>query len=361
MQTKTLYFDEAGFTGYNLLDPQQPIFVVASSDLGDDEAREILAASFPRYQGNEYKFSNIWGSGNRAGLLTFAERFRLLGNRAFVYIVFKRFAVLTKVVDFLIEPMMTRAGYDFYSDGFAWKYSNYIYYGLTEFADPSLFDAIITAYQAFSRKPDPDTLALLQWRLSVMEQSTEEPVQIFLDQMATGARLFNEYNNLATFRGSDELQVTTMHASIGHWRQRHPEDFEVIHDDSSNFLRHREMWERSVNSNGPKELHPMGDGTMVEYPLRVRSTRAVDSRTSSGIQFCDILAGLAARQFSPATVGEDREFMDRLVANGLSELVYNGIRPDTIFPDQIPPRRLHGPDAVDRLMGVMFPEKRASE
>ncbi|MCR6733411.1 MAG: DUF3800 domain-containing protein [Afipia sp.] len=350
-----MYFDEAGFTGYNLLDPQQPIFTVASSDVGDDEAREILNASFPRYQGNEYKFTNIWGSGNRAGLLAFAERFSTLGSRAFVYIICKRFAVLTKIIDFLIEPMMTRAGYDFYSDGFAWKYSNYINYGLTEFADPSLFNAIVAAYQAFSRNPSGDSLRLLQWRLNVMKQSTDEPVQLFLDQMATGAELFDQYHDLETFRGSDELQLTTMHASIGHWRQRHSEDFEVIHDDSSNFLRHREMWERITNNNVPRQLHPMGDGTMVEYPLRVISTIAVDSRTSLGVQFCDILAGLAARQFSPATTGEDRAFMERLIKNGLGEFVFNGIRPDTVFPGQIPPRRLRGPDAVDQLMGIMFP------
>jgi hypothetical protein len=55
--------------------------------------------------------------------------------------------------------------------------------------------------------------------------------------------------------------------------------------------------------------------------------------------WCAVLrcsAGLAARQFSPASLGDDREFMERLVGNGFSELVYNGIRPDIVFPDQIP-------------------------
>ena len=41
----------------------------------------------------------------------------------------KRFAVLTKIVDYLIEPYITDAGYDFYDDGFCWKYFNYIYFG----------------------------------------------------------------------------------------------------------------------------------------------------------------------------------------------------------------------------------------
>ena len=65
-----------------------------------------------------------------------------MSDHVFAYIMFKKYTVLTKVVDFLIEPMMTTSGYDFYDDGFCWKYTNYIYYGLTEFAPPELLDAI---------------------------------------------------------------------------------------------------------------------------------------------------------------------------------------------------------------------------
>ena len=69
MPTRNLYFDESGFTGYNLLDPQQPVFCIASTDIGPDEAQAILRESFPRYQGQEYKFQNIWGSNrHRRGL-----------------------------------------------------------------------------------------------------------------------------------------------------------------------------------------------------------------------------------------------------------------------------------------------------
>jgi len=46
----------------------------------------------------------------------------------------KRFAVLTKIVDFLIGPYITDTGYDFYDGGFCWKYCNYIYFGLTQSA-----------------------------------------------------------------------------------------------------------------------------------------------------------------------------------------------------------------------------------
>lgn len=354
MVERTLYFDESGFTGYNLLDPSQAIFAIASVDISEERAREILRQSFPRYQGAEYKFSNIWGSNNRAGLLKFASHLESLQDLTFIYMANKRFAVLTKIVDFLIEPYITDGGYDFYADGFCWKYANYIYFGLTQFGPPELLDTLLHHYQAFSRNPSTETLATLQARLRIIAASTENPVQIFLEQMALGAELFEHYHSLESFHGSDELQTTTMLAIVSHWRQRYPEDFVVIHDDSSNFLRSREMWEKITNPNVPRQLHRGGDGSYVEYPLRVVSTTAMNSMDSYAIQFCDVLAGLATRHFSPRTKGADRAFMDEVIQAGLKHVTYNGVRPDVVFPDQIPPRRLEGPDVVDQMTGIIF-------
>lgn len=351
---RTIYCDESGFTGYNLLDPAQPIFVVASAGIEEQRAHDILTQSFPEYRGREFKFTNIWRSRNRAGLLTFAGHLGEFENLSFIYMIDKRFAVLTKIVDFLIEPYITDAGYDFYDDGFCWKYCNYIYFGLTQFGPPELFDALASHYQVFSRNPTPESLDRLHFQLGIMAASVEEELQIFFEQMAMGARLFHNYHDLEQFRGSDELQMTTMLAIVAHWRQRYPEDFSIVHDTSSNFLRSREMWGRITNNNVPAQQHRLGDGSFVEYPLRVVSTAAIDSRDSYSVQFCDILAGLTARHFNPATEAEDREFMNQIIDGGLQDITYNGIRPQHIFPDQIPPRRLAGPDVVDQMTEIMF-------
>lgn len=176
---KTLYFDESGFTGYNLLDPSQPVFVIASTDVDEQLALDILEDSFPRYQGAEYKFANIWNTRNRAGLRRFAERLANLSERAFAYMIDKRFCVLTKSVDFLIEPVITNAGFDFYDEGFCWKYANYIHFGITKVAAPELYLALTSAYQTFSRNPSDEALAQLQWQLDVMAASTDDRVQVF--------------------------------------------------------------------------------------------------------------------------------------------------------------------------------------
>jgi hypothetical protein len=174
--------------------------------------------------------------------------------------------------------------------------------------------------------------------------------------MSTGAQLFHRFNDLRTFKGSDELQLTTMLAIISHWRSKYNDDFAIVHDASSNFLRRKDVWERITNNNVPQQLHRAGDGTMTEFPLRVVSTSPVDSKNSASVQYCDLLAGLTARHFSPLTQGDERDFMNEVIAAGLKELTYNGVRPATVFPERIPPKRLTGPDAVDRMTEIIFGE-----
>ncbi|WP_119460279.1 DUF3800 domain-containing protein [Rhodospirillaceae bacterium SYSU D60014] len=354
MPIRTLYFDESGFTGYNLLDGAQPIFTVASTDIDTVVAETILKESFPKYRGSEFKFANIWGSNNKAGLVEFSRRLGGLRDHAFTWMIDKRFAVLTKIVDFLIEPYITDAGYDFYADGFCWKYANYIHFGLMQFAAPELYDSLVKAYQTFSRNPSPERLSGLQNQLGIMAASSEEPIRIFLEQMSLGADLFAHYHNLETFKKTNELQVTSILAVIAHWRKLYSEDFAVIHDASANFFRQREIWDRITNNNVPAQMMPLGDGALVQYPLRVVSTTQVNSEDNYSVQLCDVLAGVIARHFDMRIDGDNRKLLDEVINAGLNAIEYNGIRPSQVFPDRIPPKRLAGPDVVDRMTGIIF-------
>ena len=46
--------------------------------------------------------------------------------------------------------------------------------------------------------------------------------------------------------------------------------------------------------------------------------------------------------------------MDYVIEAGLKHISYNGIRPALVFPDRIPPKRLTGPDAVERMTEIIF-------
>ncbi len=211
---RTIYFDESGFTGYNLLDADQPVFAVASADIADSRAEEILRSSFPHNRADEFHFTRIWRSTRqRDGLRAFCGHLHEVADTSFCYATNKRFAVLTKIMDYLVEPAITSAGYDFYDEGFCWRYSNYVHFGLTQFAPPELLDSLLAFYQEFSRNPTRESLSTLRFRLRMMVSSSDERIKVFLDQMAMGAEIFERYTSLGhvdKWRSQRRIEVMSM-------------------------------------------------------------------------------------------------------------------------------------------------------
>ncbi len=144
-----------------------------------------------------------------------------------------------------------------------------------------------------------------------------------------------------------------MIAIIGHWRQAYPDDFAVIHDASSSFLRDRAMWDIVTGVENPEVKLKAGDGSLVPHPLRVVSTEAKDSRESYPIQFCDILAGLTAKHFNPNLGDDERAFMNELIGDGLGNISSNRLIPSAEFPVRFPPKKLDGPDVVDQMAEML--------
>lgn len=353
MAVATIYFDEAGFTGYDLLNPVQPVFCVASSMIGEAEAKAVLERAFPRYQGKEYKFSAIWGRPtNRRGLETLADEMMKLGGRTFIYHIDKKFAVLTKAVDILVEPLLRSTGVDFYHRGFGRRYLNMCYFALTTFAPPELLDAVVQSYDAFSRDPDEAKLQAMARRYAMMSTSAGPEIEPFMVMLAEGAGAYHRFHDMKHQRESNDLHITSVLSCVMFWRGRVADDLAVVHDASSHFFRQIERWEQVTSPDVPAGVIDLGDGRKTEFPLRVVSTTSGDSAASHALQLCDLLAGTCARLLRGDNSEEEQGFLRDLVPRGLGEINSDGIRPGADFIEG-EPRQGGGPDAVDQLTALI--------
>jgi hypothetical protein len=354
--TTTIYLDESGFTGDDLYNPEQRFFTIASTIVEEEEAREILARCFPRYKGDEYKFTNIWRrERSRDGLRALAAEIPHFADHAFVWIIDKRFCLLTKLVDYLVEPGAYEAGFDWYADGWGMRYLNTIHRDLITHGADELYDSMIRSWDAFARDPTSERLDVLKEHLERGKATTEAPLPGLFDLLLRGLAHFRERNaNLAHFTGSSEIQVTSVFSSITWWRQHRNEDFTLVHDESSAFLKQRDLWDTMLRDDFVAPPFPIANGNEVELPLRVRSSTAVRSHDSHSIQLCDILAGLLAKA-GPGLVGGSHDpFIVELVLAGGGALNYSGIMPHALYVDG-PPQRRDGPDMVDRMTELLRP------
>lgn len=355
MPVKTIHFDESGYTGPALLDPAQPFFCVSSSDIEEQHASELLSRSFPRFRGKEFKFKALWRRRtNREGLLRFAQEIASNKDSVFVWMIDKKFCVLTKLIDFLVEPLVHEQGFDFYANGYAPRFVNHFHAGIEFFGTPELYDATLSTYDDFVRSPSALTLARMQRRYALMATSVPEELRFYYKLAARGALRFDDFNEMSTFGSTNEIQLTSVLASVGYWRQRFTEDFEIFHDASSNFFGQAAVWDAITRDDVPHQMHPVADGSFVEFPLRVRRTVSCDSKDHRSIQLCDLLAGLFTKTARTGTGDADRPFISDLLDAGLGEIKYNGIRPELKFPDGSPVRATE-PDPVDRMVEIMRP------
>lgn len=356
-KVKTIYFDESGYTGPDLLNPDQPFFCVVSTDIEEGTAEEILKRSFPKYRGQEFKFKSIWKRPtNKNFFPSFVKELLKHEGRIYSRLDDKQFVVLTKLVDFLIEPIFTNAGYDFYANGFAGRYANTFYFVAKHFLNESQYNKLTSTYFNFSREPTASNLNTLQITLKKLTKSCQAKAKPFLKDASLGANTFHQHTNIEIFDQSNEIQLSSVLASIHHWRSKSDLDFVIIHDQSSNFFKQSQMWSKITDNNMPKQTITDGEGSSVEYPLRVVSTEPGNSKHYWAIQLCDLIAGLLPKiEFLLAHGNkEEVDFVRKIISEGLGEMIMAGVRPRSNFINE-PPILRSGPDAVDQFTKIIFP------
>ncbi|RKS05986.1 uncharacterized protein DUF3800 [Nocardiopsis sp. Huas11] len=148
-----VYVDESSNSGENLLDPNQPVFTVAGVHLPDDAASATVAevrSRLPTTQG-EPKYGSLAraGRGREALLWAFAQ---LPPDSVRVYVVHKRFMVITKLVDLLVEPLAHADGFNLYEDDQALGLANMLHACGPVFGDQAAYDRLLQAFVDWMRK-----------------------------------------------------------------------------------------------------------------------------------------------------------------------------------------------------------------
>jgi len=349
--TTKLYFDESGYTGRQLLDPLQRHFVLASSTVGDDIALDLMRTSFPDYQGAEFKFEKIWAKPtSRRRLPIFVEAVGTHAVEFYVWSIDKRYSLLIKMLEYLMEPALYEAGYDWYS-GYGYGLSNYVQFGLTRMAPDGLYEATLRAYLEFARKPSDEGRFALMAEFQTLKRKAPEEIQFVYDACISGLADFHRYHEFEGYRNTLEIYVTSMLNAVGYWANRGLTDLELNHDESSGFFRSADMWAAMTSSAVGARVQPVLNGPPITFPLPVKATVSRRSQESAGVQLCDLMAGLSAKMFA-GRLQDEPGLLDVMRSSGFAQIDGNGVGPSDVFPEGPPPRR-NGKDAVDRMVDLI--------
>ncbi len=331
-----LYLDEAGYTGSDLANRDQPVFVLASTNVSAADARELLDATFGADQRREIKHSRLARS--RRGRSQVLEFIRLLdptAGRFTFFALHKEYALLCYLLDFWLEPIMYRDGVNYYERGQNIAHANVCYLTLGTALGSDGRCELLRQFQVMTRDRTPfaydsfwETLRDVVRRHELVAKVLD--TLLFAEQRLGWRHLVDLPSDMLDSGDYGLLQT------IEFWRAKFPGDtFALVHDQSRLLQDHRDRWEAIIDPNSPAATVGQ-DRRSVEFPLPVVGLRLDDSQVFPELQVADIIAGAAAVLLRARARGSSDEYATQLMDSGLLNAVGGGGWPSTaISPEEL--------------------------
>jgi len=220
--------DESGYDGEQLLSPGRYMAVSAVA-VDDVEAEGIVRSLRERARikpdAPELKFK-LFKRQDRADLLS--ELWLpggVLHERCSVYLVDKRYGVMSKVVDLLLEEAANEGGIDLYADGQARRLARELFLQGPRALGAVRYEALQRAFVGFARRKDPgDRPAAIRAFYETLEDawtaSTRRNVTEVLGMLRSTRHHADEMHRIVEKNGPLELLITALATLTRAWAQR---------------------------------------------------------------------------------------------------------------------------------------------
>ncbi|MEU8708592.1 DUF3800 domain-containing protein [Streptomyces sp. NPDC048565] len=318
-----VYVDESANSGQNLLDPHQPVFTVAGVHLPDDLAASIVdevRGQLPRNL-REPKYTSLAGSsrGRKALMNAFS---RLPTGSVRTYLVDKRFMVMAKMVNVIVEPMAHRNGYNLYQrKGALLALANLLHMAGPVMGDADAYDRMLHAFVNWVRqKATTDELyaAVAALKTSVQNQRFAEWLEVLESCRPVADETAAE---IASQRHRDELDpaIPSLYALANTFGQTLGR-FRLVHDRSK-------VVDRNTTRLHTVHLFPDPAGGPGEFmaPL-MGAIEFADSKDHPQLQVADWAAG-ATRQWAQEMAGGGGDQFSRELESVAQLWLVDGIWP----------------------------------
>jgi len=322
-----IYFDESGFTGNNLIHPQQEFFSYGSVASDDEEAKDFVEYLIKKYniQNGELKGTNLvkFNKGRKA----IDEILNHFQGRIKVSISNKKYALACKFFEYIFEPCISENNSLFYNLDFHRYIATQLY---VEFvAKATHAEDIFIEFERLMREQD---LANIE-NLFYSYERTEKSSTLFQIIEFAQCNIEKVREEISCLPGDGvgkwilDLTNTALFTLLAHWGIEH-EQITAICDvskplqDDQEIFRIMEQREERKFSTMRGEKHPITFN--LSGPIQL-----VDSREIHGIQLADAVA--AAFVYAARTTGNDhasrwKELLPKVAA-------YGSVIPDMDYMD----------------------------
>ena len=352
-----VFFDEAGNTGTNLSDEQQPIFCLATNCYSDDEARELLKG-FNQMQSEELHFKKLrkTNSGRRK-IIDLLNHELIVPSKIDYYVSDKRFCITALIIDLILEPIYRKLNYDLYKDGYSLCLANWLHYnGMKNFNE---FNSLQNTVIHLFRKENVDSSDIddFLFKIELLKNLINDRTlnDYFFRPIINSKHLLS---NLFYCHDKYQLDVTLGSFTwlVNSWGNKLGKKFNVYHDESKQIEYYKEFilftTEIPTKSVGyiNKEIH---------FPLKINELMLIDSKASLGIQISDIIASSIYYLFKKKYVEKnDDEFAEQIFNSKLAEIPHGTMLYKPNFTPDLLGKRGSSNDVINYLVEQQIEHER---
>lgn len=293
----TLFCDESGFTGQDLLNPDQRYFSYSSVLIDSAEANEIVTQVKTDYPlGKELKGSRMLGNspGRKAAEFIFDK----VAARSITVVADKRYALAGKLYEYIFDPVVG-GNHALYNVGFHKCLTNLLYAQFTN-RKPSAVD-LLNRFQRAVRACDFSGLVESVKRGPNRTDATKLAQNLgkfcFEQQTLIGEE-FSPSGNEVVDKWGLELSSTCATGLLQRWAERGIQ-IRLVLDESKPLV----AWTEAIKDIFPVKPGPQEDGRYLKiggesYRLNfvfAEPIRFAPSKDTPGLQLADVMAAFVAK------------------------------------------------------------------
>lgn len=285
-----IYFDESGNTGTNLLDSTQPIFALGSCDFTEKECQKLLDPLLHR-GANEIKFVNLKRRpSGQEKIINLLQNSLVTPRRVMFSVLNKKFVIVTKIVDDLIENTVSRFGYDLYQGAGNIALSNLLFCVIPAFCGKGEFDKLLTKYLLMTKLRNEETINDFYSQVDHLKEICDKKghdlsQEIFL---LSFTKKFIEDIFRTLPNNSNNPAIPALFALSHYWSNLYKRGFNIKHDNAKPVEEQQEILK--LFSDFRQKNVKFGYGIReVELPFRVKNIGFLDSKDEYRLQLIDVI------------------------------------------------------------------------
>lgn len=280
--------DESGYTGFDLLNPEQHFQGATAVAISDEDAARLIKGHFPKLQASELKYRSLSRrSGNHPRLLGL-QREILTNYKSVTYVCNKRFLLLLMFLDYAVEPFYYERGLNFYEDGQNYSLASLLYTVGPTLLGREAFDALQAAFQRAIKEKTPAALGDL---VTAARKTRWQELPEALGPLAQYAAP-ECLEAVATPGVSTDAAFVVLQSLVSRMEEMAAGPYRVEHDQSKNLLTYHDLLQRYINHDQDVEFR-QSEIARIKFPLKLTSVTQVDSKISPAVQLADVMIGAA--------------------------------------------------------------------